>query len=161
MKGTGLVIIGLLTLTAGITVATEPENMSVAGSFSPAGPPEEPSRHQIGDACIVDLHQPYVLHGSLEGEMRIDFRIYVAGPCGSPPGTYDEHWIAYGSYSVRAQQREGLSGTLLYLADVSAGGDVDGRLTLAEDLQGSLVVRGNFEKRQMSYHGDVVIGSAK
>lgn len=161
MKEALLVIVTLLTVMSYNAMAAEPPNTSVAGSFSPVGPPDQPSRHPVGDACIVDLNQVYALEGTLEGEMRIDFRIYVAGPCGSPPGTYDEHWIAHGNYSVKTSGQAVHSGTLTYLADISAGGDVDGSITFAEGLRGSIAVRGNFERRQMDYRGHLRVGSSK
>jgi len=94
--------------------------------------------------------------------MRINFRIYVAGPCGSPPGTYKEHWIAHGDYAVEVPGHERATGTLVYLADIAAGGDVEGTMTFAEDLRGSVSVRGNFEQREMNYRGDlrVVVSTA-
>jgi hypothetical protein len=43
---------------------------------------------------VVDLKQAYDVEGSLVGKMLIDYRIFVAGDCTKPPGTYDEHWIS-------------------------------------------------------------------
>lgn len=51
----------------------------------------------------------------------MDYRILVAGPCGAPAGTYEEEWIAHGTFSGSAHG-EGVDATLLYTARVAAGG---------------------------------------
>jgi len=122
----------------------------VSGHFAPSAPPQAPDRKAFGEHCIVELKQKYALSGDLTGTMEIDFRIYVAGPCGSPPGTFEEHWIAYGMYSVSER-----AGSLVYLADVEAGGAVSGRLILAGELKGTLRVHGSFEDGRMSYSGNL------
>ena len=82
--------------------------------------------------------------------MVIDFRIFVAGDCTKPPGTYDEHWISYGTYTVRVQDTE-YTGTLTYLAPVKAGRKVEGTLTTDGEFSAALNVAGHFEDGYMSY----------
>jgi len=86
--------------------------------------------------------------------MRLDYRIFVAGPCGAPPGTYDEHWIAFGRYSFDVDH-EHLEGPLVDLARVQAGGDAEGSMTLADGLEGTLEVRGSFHDGFMRYEGSL------
>ncbi len=126
--------------------------LEVTGVLRPQDRPQRLSRSQIGDHCIVDLEQGYRLDGSLAGGMTLDFRIYVDGPCGEPPGTFDEHWIARGEYVVKLAESE-LEGALIYLADVEAGGRVEGTLILAEGLEGALEVEGRFAEGFMRYEG--------
>jgi hypothetical protein len=124
--------------------------MHVSGHFAPSAPPMSPHRREIGEHCIVELKQRYEVAGDLAGTMDVDLRIYVAGRCGSPPGTFDEHWIAYGTYNMSDRK-----GPLIYLAEVQAGGRVKGRLIFSGDLEGTLTVEGGFEEGSMSYSGDV------
>ena len=84
--------------------------------------------------------------------MVIDFRIFVAGDCTKPPGTYDEHWISYGTYAVRVRETE-YTGALIYLATVKAGGKVEGTLTLDGELSAELKVAGNLKDGYMNYSG--------
>lgn len=143
----------LLLLGAMSAVAQAPaRSLEVAGELRPQDRPQRVSRSQIGDHCIIDLEQEYRLEGSLVGGMTLDFRIYVDGPCGEPPGTFDEHWIARGEYAVRLEESD-LEGALIYLADVEAGGRVEGTLILAEDVEGALQVEGRFADGFMRYEG--------
>jgi hypothetical protein len=128
-------------------VRTEPK---LSGTFRPSAAPEKHSRRKVGSDCVVDLEQSYSVDGSLVGEMVVDYRIFVAGDCTKPPGTYAEHWISYGTYAVQAQ-REKYTGTLSYLATVKAGGKVEGTLTLDGELSAKLEVDGNFENGYMTY----------
>ncbi|MCP5528502.1 MAG: hypothetical protein H7A47_17060 [Verrucomicrobiales bacterium] len=84
--------------------------------------------------------------------MRIDYRIWVAGPCGFPLGTYDEHWIAHGTFSGTIEGNP-TSASLSYLAQVKAGGDVDGQIVFSDGLEGALSVGGNFGDGVLSYSG--------
>jgi hypothetical protein len=127
----------------------------VAGTFEPVGTPRDRSAADVAGTCVVDLVRDYVLSGSLEGSMEIDFRIFVAGPCGAPPGTYDEYWIAHGSYSAGTRGAAPRSGALVYLANVLAGGDVAGTLVLADGLHGALDVTGNFAAGALHYRGEI------
>ena len=122
------------------------------GTFRPSAPPEQPTRKKVGAECVVDLKQAYDVAGSLVGKMLIDFRIFVAGDCTMPPGTFSEHWIAYGTYDVRTGDTQYI-GDLTYLATVESGGLVDGTLTLAGQLSMKLNVKGNFKNGFMSYSG--------
>jgi hypothetical protein len=150
----GVVLIICAFLTTSGVAQTVTNKVEALGTFKPAGPPDHPSRSQIGDCCVVDLRQGYTVDGKLSGAMQIDFRIFVAGPCGAPPGTYDEHWIAYGRYSVDVEDRN-REGPLVYLADVKAGGDVEGSMTFAGALKGTLSIRGNFREGVMHYQGNL------
>jgi hypothetical protein len=106
--------------------------------------------------CVVDLEQSYEVDGTLTGTMTIDFRIFVEGPCGAPPGTYDEHWIAHGHYDLENSRPTSRQGSLAYVADVSAGGQVSGKITLAGELQGELRIDGRFQEGAMHYAGSKV-----
>ncbi len=124
------------------------------GTFRPTGPPDQPLRVPVGDRCVVDLKQEYALEGALAGRMQVDFRIFVEGPCGAPPGMHNEHWIAHGDYSVEVDG-ETLPGSLVYLATVEAGGRVDGTIGLDGRLNGLLEVRGGFADGFMRYRGNL------
>ena len=143
-----LLLLFLPALDAMGQVQTE---LKLSGTFRPSAPPEEPARRKVGSGCVVDLMQTYDLEGSLVGEMVIDFRIFVAGDCTQPPGTFDEHWISYGTYVVRIRETEH-AGTLIYLATVKAG-KVEGTLALGGELSAELEVVGNFEDGYLSYSG--------
>lgn len=123
---------------------------TLSGTFRPSTPPENPTRRTVGSGCVVDLKQAYALDGSLVGKMVVDFRIFVAGDCTRPPGTFDEHWIAYGTYTVRVRETE-YTGALIYLATAKAGGKVEGTLTLGGELPAELEVAGNFSDGYMRY----------
>ncbi|MEZ5558642.1 MAG: hypothetical protein R3E86_08900 [Pseudomonadales bacterium] len=125
------------------------------GTFKPSGPPDHPSRYEIGDICIVDLEQSYDVEGTLAGSMTIDFRIFVEGPCGAPPGTYEEHWIAHGHYHFENSRQTSGQGSLAYVAVVSAGGEVSGDLTFAGELEGDLKIDGRFQDGAMHYEGSI------
>ncbi len=129
--------------------------LEVQGSYEPSGPPH-PERRPVGDLCVVDLEQSYRVDGSLSGTMTVDYRIFVAGPCGSPPGTFDEHWIAIGRYDLECPGGTGpATGDLVDVAEVSAGGHVAGKITLAGDLRGSLRIDGNFREGSIHYAGSI------
>ena len=76
----------------------------------------------------------------------------VKGPCGSPPGTFDEEWIAYGKFTGKIKGTPA-SGNRSYTAKVKAGGGVNGRIVLGQGLEGELQVYGNFENGKLSYKG--------
>jgi hypothetical protein len=100
----------------------------------------------------VDLKQAYTITGTLTGAMVIDYRILVAGPCGSPAGTFDEDWIAYGTFDGTIKGVSA-SGALTYTAHVKAGGQVDGQITLGQGIDGVLRVHGNFSDGKLTYEG--------
>jgi len=124
----------------------------LAGTFRPSGPPEKPVRTKVGSGCVVDLKQNYTMDGSLTGQMKIDYRIFVDGDCTKPPGTFNEHWISYGTYAVRNRETK-FTGALSYIATVRAGGNIDGTLTLDGELSVELQVSGNFKDGYVSYSG--------
>jgi hypothetical protein len=132
-----------------------------SGTFAPAGPPlAPPVRVDAGGHCVIDLRQGYTVSGSLSGPFDIDFRILTYGPCpaSSPaPGVYDEVWIAHGSFTGTLVG-DAASATFTYVADIRAGGDVRGTIVLADGLEGTLRVRGNFADGALTYRGQV--GSA-
>ncbi len=128
-------------------------DIEAEGTFVPAGPPlDTPVRNDIGKGCIVEIKLPYNITGTLTGNLEIDFRILVNGPCGEPAGTYDEEWIAFGSFSGTVDGSPG-SGKFTYTADVKTGGDVDGKIVFGQGIDGELVVKGNFKNKRLSYYG--------
>lgn len=125
------------------------------GYFSPNGAPSSaPNRTDGGGSCIVDLVQDYTVSGTLSGQFTIDYRIKVDGPCGAPLGTHDEDWIAHGTFSGTLNEVT-LTSSFTYVAHVSAGGDVDGKMVFGQGLSGKLEVRGNFADGKLSYDGSL------
>lgn len=144
-----LLSVAAVTSAAGQIPTSE---VAASGTLRPAGPPEGLARARIGETCVVDLTQEYVLDGTLAGGMEIDYRIFVAGPCGSPPGTYDEQWIAHGRYRLAVEGAE-FEGPLVYLGQVEAGGSVEGTIRVADALEATLAVSGKFEDGTLVYRG--------
>ena len=129
------------------------KGVAISGTFAPKGPPvREPVKIAAGSGCVVELVQPYVISGDLAGTMTIDYRIMIYGPCGSPPGTFDETWVAHGRLSVTRDGEE-ISTSLSYVAHVKAGGDVEGQIRLGHELEGTLNVSGNFADGKLGYAG--------
>jgi hypothetical protein len=127
----------------------------ISGFFSPAGPPSAPpKRIDAGPYCIVDLNQAYRVTGTLSGTFNVNYRIKVDGPCGSPSGTYDEDWIAHGTFSGK-WSGEDTAAKFTYVAHVSAGGMVEGKMTFRQGVQGELMVRGDFADGKLSYQSVV------
>lgn len=140
-------------LLSGIGMARS--GSTVEGVLSPVGAPiGAPVRLEAGPACIVDLRQRYALDGGLSGGMEINYRILVHGPCGSPAGTFDEEWIAHGTFDGTLRG-DSASGTFVYTADVRDGGQVRGRLAFGGGLDGELTVRGRFSDGSLTYSGEV------
>lgn len=138
-------------------LSDEPEaamrGIRAAGSLTPEGAPGEPLvRIDAGQSCVVDVKQSYTISGTLTGSVEVDFRILVAGPCGSPPGTFDEEWIAHGEF-IGTMNGTAAAGRFDYVARVRAGGDVEGRIVLGQGLTGELTVHGNFGEGSLSYNG--------
>jgi len=130
-----------------------PDGKEASGSFTPTGPPSElPVKIEVGTSCLVELKQSYSISGTLSGTMMIDYRILVYGPCGVSPGTFDEDWIAHGTFTGTANG-SAVSGKLSYVARVQAGGNVEGRVSLGQGLEGELQVRGNFSDGSLAYTG--------
>ena len=128
-------------------------SVAASGALAPVGPPlAAPARTNAGGSCIIDMVQSYTMSGTLAGTVEIDYRILVAGPCGSPLGTYDEDWIAHGTFMGTVDGTAG-TGAFSYVAGVKAGGDVDGRIAFGQGLTGELLVQGNFGDGQLSYSG--------
>jgi len=131
--------------------------LKISGTFKPKGPPlTPPVRENAGGCCIVDIMQAYVISGSLSGSLKINYRIIIFGPCEVPPipGKYDEEWIAYGSFSGTIAGKSN-SCTLVYTAQVKAGGNVEGHMKLDDGLTGELSVSGNFNDGELSYKGRI------
>lgn len=121
----------------------------------PNSVPANVVRTEIGSVCIVDLDQGYDLSGTLSGSMKINFRIIIDGPCGSPPGTFNEEWIAHGDYSATISNLA-VQGSLVYIATVEDGGSVSGELRLVGGATGTLVVTGDFRDGFMEYSGSLL-----
>lgn len=129
----------------------------ISGIFKPKGPPlTPPDRENAGGCCIVDISQAYVISGTLSGSLEINYRIIIFGPCEVPPkpGKYDEEWIAYGSFSGTISGKS-TSCTLVYTAQVKAGGNVKGHMKLDDGLTGELTVSGNLNDGELSYEGRI------
>ena len=137
------------------TLERNKNGIKVEGEFSPSGPPlKEPERIEAGQSCIVDLIQPYSISGTLSGKIVFNYRILVKGPCGSPPGTYDEEWIAYGEFTGKLDDAV-LSGKMCYTANIEAGGEVNGIIVFGQGLEGELQVHGNFKDGKLHYRGEI------
>jgi hypothetical protein len=129
------------------------ERVELSGTFSPAGPPvDAPERVDAGPTCIVDLSQRYEVEGDLAGRMDVDYRILVHGPCGAGAGTYDEEWIAHGTFDGNLD-REHVSGNFVYTADVRSGGEVRGRMVFGGGIEGTFTILGTFSDQRLSYSG--------
>lgn len=140
-----------LALVGWVTGAEAQEEVS--GTFAPAGPPlGEVSRVDAGGACVVDLVQGYEVEGSLSGEFEANYRIFVDGPCGSPAGTFEEEWIAFGRFEGRINGTP-RSSSLWYRAEVAAGGRIEGTIGLEGPPGGELQVSGDFSDQRLSYVG--------
>jgi hypothetical protein len=145
-----LAIVPILTCVGVVHAQSE-----ASGTFAPAGPPSgKPARVAAGGACVIDLAQTYEVSGTLSGKLVADYRILVHGPCGAPPGKFDEEWIARGTFSG-TYNGAAASATFWYTARVQAGGTVVGRMTLGDGLTGQLDVRGSFEDGHLSYAGSI------
>ncbi|MEJ2215921.1 MAG: hypothetical protein P8099_04835 [Gemmatimonadota bacterium] len=144
---------GLILILAGANEGTVQRHAS--GTFVPVGPPAAPPvRVDAGGACVVDLIQRYEVSGTLTGRLEANYRILVAGPCGSPPGTFDERWIAHGTFDGAVNGRAAAA-TFWYTAQVGEGGAVRGKLALRGGINGDLVVSGRFSEGKLSYAGSL------
>ncbi len=149
-KFLGLAI--LITSALPATPQSIREHILASGSFQPGGTPISRQLKELGDLCVVDIEQRYVIDGTIIGTLLIDYRILIQGPCGTPPGTYEEQWIAYGSYEGEIAGDK-VTGSLLYLAQVEAGGEIAGVVTLTGLVAGDLNVSGSFDEGKLSYVG--------
>jgi hypothetical protein len=129
--------------------ATPPDS----GVLMPVGPPlSGPTRTDAGRSCIVDLARGYSFTGALSGAAEINYRILVAGPCGAPPGTYEEQWIAHGTFRGQAHA-DSVAARFSYVARVDAGGQVEGHIVFGQGLRGTVDVRGSFSSGRLTYRG--------
>ena len=151
-----LLIINESAAQDSITTSGESTNdIEASGIFKSSGPPSgKPERIAAGKSCIVNLVQSYNISGTLTGTVELNYRILVKGPCGSPPGIFDEEWIAYGTFKGKVNGVDA-SGNISYTANVKAGGEVDGHIDLGQGLEGNLRVYGNFKDGKLSYKGKV------
>jgi hypothetical protein len=146
-----LILVLLAWAMGGMAPAHAQEEAS--GTVAPVGPPPQAIvRVDAGGACIIDLVQAYETGGTLVGKLEIDYRIFVDGACGSPPGTFYEEWIAFGTFTGTAAGHAA-SASLWYRADVTAGGVVEGSISFAGDVVGEVAVSGRFSDGRLSYHG--------
>lgn len=126
-----------------------------SGTIKPNGHPvTRPVRVESGKDCIVDLIQPYTISGTLSGSLEINYRIIVHGPCGEPAGTYDEEWIAYGTFSgnIKGAPTEG---KFTYVAKVRESGNIDGRIVFGQGIDAELQVKGNLKDDMLYYKGSI------
>ena len=124
-----------------------------SGVLMPVGPPVSgPTRTDAGRSCIVDLAQRYSFSGALSGAADINYRIIAAGPCGAPPGTYAEEWIALGTFNGQAHA-DSVAARFSYVARVHAGGEVEGHIVFGQGLAGAVEVLGNFRDGRLQYRG--------
>lgn len=101
---------------------------------------------------IAPAVRRFCVTGTVAGTMVIDYRILVAGPCGAPVGTFDEHWIAHGTFTGAIGSLPA-AGSFSYVAHVKAGGHVNGRVVFGQGLAGELTVQGDFGDGHLSYRG--------
>ena len=126
---------------------------SDSGTLTPVGPPVTgPTRTDAGASCIVDLTQGYSFTGALSGAAEIDYRILVRGPCGAPPGTYEEEWIAHGEFRGKVHGSSVVA-RFTYLARAHPGGRVEGRMVFGQGLGGEVEVLGNLSDGRLRYSG--------
>lgn len=126
-----------------------------SGTIKPNGHPVNPPvRVEAGKDCIVDLTQPYTISGTLSGSLEINYRIIVHGPCGEPPGTYNEEWIAYGTFTGNIKDTLA-EGKFTYTAKVRESGNIDGEIVFGQGITGELKVKGNFKDGMLSYKGSI------
>ena len=128
---------------------------AVSGFLEPNGKPiKAPVKIDAGESCIIDLIQGYSITGNFSGTIEMNYRILVQGKCGSPPGTYNEEWIAYGNFKGKINGKD--TGALLsYTAKVRAGGSVYGIIIFGQGVKGKLIITGNFSDGKLSYKGEL------
>lgn len=150
-----LLAVTFLVLSEFVFAAETTARTLAEGTLQPEGPPDQrPVRVDAGKSCVVDVKQTYVVNGTLAGSFDIDYRILVAGPCGSPVGTFDERWIARGNFTGTVNGAAA-SASFTYTATVKAGGEVSGQIVLGQGLNGDLRVQGNFAEGMLSYRGQL------
>jgi len=146
----------LLVVSLEGSLRVQPE---VTGVFSPVGPPAvAPTRVPAGPGCVVDLAQRYEVSGALAGQMEIDYRILIRGPCGAPAGTFQEEWIARGTFSGTLEGNA-TSASFAYTAEVGDGGEVTGSMVFGGGLHGEVAVSGRLSDGELRYSGDLAFES--
>lgn len=68
-SGAGLAISIVLATAAGAQTATDP--IEATGAFRPAAAPENRVSSPIGNRCVIDLEQGYLVDGTLSGTLRV------------------------------------------------------------------------------------------
>lgn len=152
-----LVVLAFVVFGGPILAFESTTSIPAEGAFEPTGRPrEQPIRADAGESCIVDVQQTYSVNGTLSGSFDIDYRILVLGPCGSPVGTFDEEWIALGSFDGTINE---ISATarFTYTATVKAGGEVSGQIVLGQGLGGDLRIHGSFSDGKLAYEGQLTV----
>lgn len=133
--------------------AKSDRKIEISGEIKPLGKPIElPKRIQAGKSCIIDIKQTYTVTGNLTGAMEIDYRIIVSGDCGLPPGTFDEEWIAFGTFTGMINGQS-VKESFSYMAYVKAGGKVNGEIVFRQELNIELRITGNMNDGKLSYEG--------
>ncbi len=150
-------LVWIIASNASIAQENNAENsdasLGVSGILTPIGKPiNVPKRIDAGESCIIDLKQAYTIAGSLSGTAEIDYRIIIAGKCGMPPATFDEEWIAYGTYTGSVNGKPAAA-NLSYTAHIKSGGDVDGIIVMGQGIKAKLIISGNFSDNKLSYKG--------
>ncbi|KAA3608858.1 MAG: hypothetical protein D8M58_19170 [Calditrichaeota bacterium] len=131
-----------------------PPNKAVSGFLTPMGKPlKKPIRIDAGESCIIELIQSYSISGDISGSVEMNYRIIVYGKCGSPIGTYNEEWIAYGNF-IGAHEGKKVQSKLSYTAKVKAGGDVNGIISFGQGFRAKITINGNFSDGRLSYNGE-------
>lgn len=150
-----LSVVALMLTSATVFGADSMSEIRAKGMIQPDGPPQgEPVRVDAGAGCVVDVRQVYIVKGTLTGSFDIDFRILVHGPCGHPPGTFTEEWIAHGNF-VGSLEGDSARAGFTYTATVEGSGEVSGLIVLGQGLNGELRIRGKFSDGKLSYDGQL------
>ena len=150
-----LLALGLMACIAPVHASDSNTRTFAEGTFRTDRPPEQkPVRVEAGESCVVDVQQSYVVDGTLSGSFAIDYRILVDGPCGLPPGTYEEEWIARGTFKGKANGQIA-SASFTYTAVVKAGGEVSGQMVFGQGLGGDLRIHGTLAAGKLAYEGQL------
>ena len=148
------IVLGL-SITQEIDTQDSNSKKAVSGFFKPNGKPiKAPVKIDAGESCIIDLIQGYSISGDISGSIEMNYRIIVYGKCGSPPGTYNEEWIAHGIFKGTIIG-EKTNAKLSYTAKVKAGGDVNGLIIFGQGTKAKLLITGNFSDGKLLYKGEV------
>jgi len=150
-----LIVIFILLGSKEIIKSDYNSTKNITGYIKPNGKPiKAPLRIDVGESCIIELTQGYSIAGDISGSIEMNYRIIVYGKCGSPPGTYDEEWIAYGNFKGTLKG-EDTKAKLSYTATVKAGGDINGEIVFGQGLKAKLIITGNFSDGKLTYKGEI------